>query len=373
MKAFDAIRSWGRDVVKRHRLLVYNTVVIVFIVLIQSDAFPAVLDSIMGVAWSADIVRILRLNTQGFIILLVIQLYLEGRRKDQFEAYLEARNHVLEARIADLLDASSAEDLMAYSLRKRLGNDSPDLVSLAQKLVPHRPEFLDSDVSFKLDQLTGQPDRYVLNYQLSFAAAIDEVLFAVAGSQVVQEALFASIPQLTEVTPLQRGETLTDAARVLRREVTVHQAIRSENATSRLSQVSLERVPAREVAQYLPVGSTLSSRDFALFTGKLVGGADERKKVILRMKRTLRLAENCLPWMSDRAIFLNSIVFDFTNFPGKGSFNFEVYPFLLVDQSAAAANWWNDRNDLLQISVHNWITPGQGILVSWQAVAPVTT
>lgn len=367
MSTVDVAQNWARGIVKRHRLLVYNCVVIVLIVVIQSDAFPAFLDTIMGASWSSDIVRIMRLNTQGFIILLLIQLYLEGKSKDQFEAYLEERNGVLEARVSDLLADSSAESLIAYSLRKRLGSDSPDLTSLAKKLVPQRPEFLDVEVSFKFNALTDSSTHYTLTYQMSFTAAIDEMLFAVAGSQLVQEALLASIPDLTGSTPLQRGEVLTDAAKILQREISVNQTIRTGNGTSRFVSVSLERIPSSEISKYLPVGSPLSSRDFALFVGRLQGRVDEKKRVILRMKRPLLIRENCIPWISIRIMFLNVIAFDFTGFPDKDRYSFEAYPFLLVDQSAGVANWWNDSGDILHLLVHSWITPGQGILVSWQA------
>jgi hypothetical protein len=355
-----------RRFTKRHRLLSYNLVLIAGILLVQSSLFPKALNLAVGTEWSEGIVRFLRINTQGFIILLVVQLYLEGSRKNRLEEYMIARAESTEARVAGLVEEGSEEHLIAYALRRKLGGSGAEIESLVRVLLPDRPYFTETSVQFLFRGIPGDAEHYRLHYTLEFVAAIDEVLFAVASSPLVSESLFASIPALTEVTMLQPGQELEPAARAIVQSVSVSVPRFTGDRSGGLLRLPLDPIEPAETMRYLPPGSSLKPTEFKLFRCGLGGPPRAAKRITIKMKRDTKIAENCLPWIADRAIFLKSVTFDYSAFPERDRYDFIVYPFFLANRDAHEVQRDSDHADYVQFALNQWVTSGQGIMVTWQ-------
>ena len=180
----------------RKRLLIACAVIVILTTLVNLPIAATLLNAPLGLQWSDSIVKFLRTNTQGLIILVGFALLLEftGFQRSRSEERQLFDN--MENLLTLLLRSSTPEFLIRLGLRKQYGSH---VSALEQVITPQRLVFRETDIRIQAIPHVDQNSVETI-HQYEFSWNGGEILYAVVRDSLTMEAVLSSIENILEVT-----------------------------------------------------------------------------------------------------------------------------------------------------------------------------
>jgi hypothetical protein len=348
---------------RKARVIIFNVALVALIVAVQTSWFSAFLDDILGLKWSSSIVGFLKQNTQGLIIILLLELYATWvLSSDKRESVTLSRSELSEI-ATTVLASRDARSLVEAGFKQFLGT-SDGVHSLVDRLLPPHPFFRDTTVLITYQPIDGSTDQVRWQQHLTFTAAIDKLHVVVTNSRLTTQSVFANFPEATEVYTMTQGMSLDGAAALVQQRLKVDVSAPDTGRIEPNRRLTFQELSPSQRRGFVQTRSTLDPETVRIFRAntEIVPSVDGMRQFSFLVEDTRNLSQRYSLWMVERPVYVRSITFDFSRLLDADKFDFQFIPFFMVVRNSHTPDLDENR---YRFDIDAWLTSGQGIIAVW--------
>jgi hypothetical protein len=323
----------------------------------------------VGLEWSRAIFTFLKQNTQGLILLLLLEFYLEVIREDRTRETIQQGADRLSNDIKSLgsnvreeaIRLTSDAELIEKALQRRYGT-AANVASLVSTVLSNKPWYDDVYVDVTLEDSPEEPHRYRLSYHMVFTAAIDEFVVALTTKATVEETLLASSTLINRIYVTSDRLGLEETIRAFADSVTLDVGTVSPNSGTQVNR-TLSRIPRKDYGRYVGTTKGLTAKDFVLLGVPLQGPPGSSRRLSVRLSFLHNVSDHYWYWKAERPMFLRRITFDCSRFGKPGVRRFNLQPFLGGNDTAHVAERSPGK---FVLPGEKWVVEDQGAMILWR-------
>ena len=335
----------------RRRIVIFCSVVAAISISVQSPKLPSILDSALGgVSWSKGIVKFLKSQTQGLLLLVWLSLYLEfiglEKSKDKERKEKEELFNLLEI----ALKASSPTALLRQSLKSQYGEDAL-AQQLTSSIIRPTPILNKFRVCIKVTHLSNRNFKIEVTY--TYEAKIPRYIVALTDEPLQGEALL-SMGKFAEVfivqKPMNNSPILPFTVKCYRK---------NQDRVESLGMLNFSKLSNDEKKKLLKGTAEL-------FEGKIdrvhhIKPTDTIQYTVVHTTEQ----EPRYPyafWLSDRVLHLNYVEV-YLSALGKDVYDLARIHFFMAAMESFAEEAPSDG--VWSLTLDRWLVNGQGFMVLW--------
>jgi hypothetical protein len=332
------------------RLTIATVALTILVIVINTVHLTHVLDGALGFHWSAGLVKFLRSNTQGLVVLIVLAIIyqyagLEITSRDQLEALKAARQFE-----QAVLDHAGADFLIATGLSQLMEHDAA--TAFTTRLMLDRPQMRSTTVSVEVLPLAGRDDIVTLRHRVECQWQSGRVLFALLRHHSDVAAVIRCLPEVTET----RVHVSTHSPSF--DDVKASKTLATDNPFQCLSGAGwrvppLQALGARTV-QGLAGRAGVRLEDIAFFEGKV----ESASRLAILNVQDQEASTRWTWWQADRMIEVQSVIVDVSALQIAN-------PTLQVFWRPTDVGHHQPWPGRWEFGSPMWLTPGDGLCVMW--------
>ena len=340
-----------------YRKIVYYTLVIIIVWAVNSDKLEGLLDTLVGIQWSGPVISLLRNNTQGFLIILLLSIYIEYVGGWNNRQYFKKLNGKIDSLIdkSELVNVGKREDLTTIVKRYYSTNDVAGLTNI---IFDKKESYSNVSVLYRLRNSDVGEDYYSLRYEIEFNSNIKEFVFAFVHSASLQDSLSAESDKIGDIFVLSSPDSFKEEIeRIIEYDAfNFNGLVKSNNGGDYVKGV-VEKVNKNDYHKYIP--NHYHDYDVELF--RVDTSAMTAARFCYSFECTMSKSEHYLYWNADRPMLIDSIKVDATGFSFDSRKDFILNPCLVNGKQRVI----DQDRDIYTIRVNDWVVRGQGLVFSW--------
>lgn len=366
----------GENNNRNNKRIAFALTVVLLLVALQTPLPVLLLRNFISADDAGNLTSSLRASVPGIVVALVVAFTYERAKDRAFALDLselkqslgEVRQEVFDERITlanEILSHREPAELIKFGLEKVYGSNG-HIESLMSAIISDRHIYRDVDCFHYLSD-TASNDAWQV--ETTYRVTVQDLpvyLTALTVGNSAAAHLAAECPRLIQILSYENEAGIAKAVDSLKSS---HDAVRfmvsTDDGSSR-SVVSsqLEDVPDNEYADYgVPLTGPFGE-PVKLMRNTIPNGANNQVTVTTRSIGEIpRDTRFCYYW-EDRPAYVRRVIFDWSRmtFPAESPPHHRVVPFFIPRGTTPVVDGSTSR---IEISVEQWLTPGQGVVLLW--------